>query len=99
MHYDRWPLFVLVLPAIRLVFSARYRERLGDAFRAQAAAVKEFAAGSGAMPWKAAAVLVVLPVFLFDLSNGTMVGSIDTRPVIPTAVSLVREGNWDMSEF
>jgi hypothetical protein len=99
VHYDRWPLFGLLLPAIRLVLSGRYRERLGVALRAQAARAKAFAAGTGGLPWKAAAVLVVIPVFLFDLSNATIVGSIDTRPVIPTAVSLIRDGNWDMSEF
>ena len=42
---------------------------------------------------------VVFPGFLFYMSNGTILGAVDTRPVIPTSVSLVREGDWDLSEF
>ncbi len=47
----------------------------------------------------AAIWLVAVPVFLLDVTNGTIEGAIDTRPVIPTAVSLVREGNWALNEF
>jgi hypothetical protein len=36
---------------------------------------------------------------VLDLSHGGFLGTFDTRPVIPTAVSLVREGNWDLREF
>jgi hypothetical protein len=98
-HYGWWPLLGLALPALRFVLFGSFRKRVMKAFRAQGAAVQAFAVGSGPLPWKAATLFVVVPVFLFDLSNGTLLGSIDTRPVIPTAVSLVREGNWDVSEF
>jgi hypothetical protein len=98
-HYSRSPFLGLALPALRLVLFASFRLRVMKAFRAQAAAAQAFAAGWGPVPWKAATLFVVVPVFLFDLSNGTLLGSVDTRPVIPTAVSLVREGNWDVSEF
>lgn len=98
-HYNRWPLFVLVLPALRALFSSHYRGRLRNALRSNVSDVRAFAAGAGPIPWKAAVWLVVVPFFLFDISNGAIVGSIDTRPVIPTAISLVREGNWDVSEF
>jgi hypothetical protein len=34
-----------------------------------------------------------------DLVHRGSLGTFDTRPVIPTAASLVREGNWALSEF
>jgi hypothetical protein len=98
-HYSNWLFLGLALPALRLVSFGSFRQRVMKAFRDQAGAVQAFAAGSGPVPWKGAALFVVVPVFLFVVSNGTLLGSIDTRPVIPTAVSLVREGNWDVSEF
>ena len=95
----RWPLLGLVVPTLLFLLSDTHRQRLADALRANARAARAFSEGAGGVPWKAAAVLVVLPAFLFVLSNGSILGAIDTLPVIPTAVSLVREGNWDVSEF
>jgi hypothetical protein len=42
---------------------------------------------------------VAAPAFVFDMANGRTEGAVDTRPVIPTAISLVRQGDWDVSEF
>jgi hypothetical protein len=97
--YAFWPLLGLVLPGIRLLVSPSYRVRLGRACRVHWENVRAYSAGAGPVPWTAATVFVALPVFLFDISNGQIKGAVDTRPVIPTAVSLVREGDWDISEF
>ena len=97
--YALWPLVGLVLPAIRWPFFASFRLHLRRAVRTRWDEVKRFSAGSGPVPWLAVSAFVVLPVFVFDVTNGRILGAIDTRPVIPTAVSLVREGDWDLGEF
>jgi len=97
--YSRWPLLGLLLPLVRLGLSRSYRIGFQDACRALWNSAETFSSQSGPLPLMAAVVYVVLPVFLFDISNGTILGAVDTAPVIPSAVSIVREGNWDLSEF
>ena len=97
--YSRWPLLGLLLPLVRLGLSHSYRTGFQDACRALWNSAETFSSQSGPLPLMAAAVFVVLPVFLFYISNGTILGAVDTVPVIPSAVSIVREGNWDLSEF
>ena len=91
--YSRWPLLGLLLPLVRLGLSRSYRTGFRDACRALWNSAETFSSQSGPLPLMAAAVLVVLPVFLFYISNGTILGAVDTVPVIPSAVSIVREGN------
>ncbi len=97
--YALWPLLGLVLPALRWLLSASYRIRLRRVFQSHWNEAQKFSAGAGPVPWSAGLVLVVLPVFLFYVTNGQILGAIDTRPLIPTAVSLVREADWDLQEF
>src|SRR3954463_6341531 len=86
--YTLWPLLGLLLPAIRWPFFASVRMRGRNATRTRWNEVRRFSAGSGPVPWLAVSVFVVLPVLLFYVTNGQILGAIDTRPVIPTAISL-----------
>lgn len=93
------PLLGLILPAGRLILSASYRWRVTGAAARVWAQTRAFGRGQGPIPWAAAAAFVAVPFFLLDLVHGDVLGTHDTLPVIPTAASLVREGNWDLSEF
>src|SRR5438034_526653 len=46
------------------------------------------------LPWQAALLFVFLPALLLLLSSNRTLGTGDTWPVVPTASSLVMEGNW-----
>jgi hypothetical protein len=83
----------------RLALSSHYRSRLLAARRVGLDAIRAFSRGAAPVPWSATMSFVVIPGFLLYLSNGTILGAIDTRPVIPTAISLVRQGDWELSEF
>ncbi len=51
------------------------------------------------IPWAATLVFVVAPVCVLALSNGRTQGSLDTRPVVPTALSLILRGSLELSPF
>ncbi len=93
------PLLGLVIPVGRLLLSADYRRRVEAAVFRTWGQVQQFSRGQGPIPWLAAVAFVSLPFFLLDLVHRGSLGTFDTRPVIPTAASLVREGNWDLGEF
>jgi len=90
------PLLGLVIPVGRLLLSPDYRRRVEAAFFRTWGQVQQFSRGQGPIPWLAAVAFVSLPFFLLDLVHRGSLGTFDTRPVIPTAASLVREGNWDL---
>jgi hypothetical protein len=90
------PLAVLVL---LLAISRTYRQRWGRRLQGLWADVEGYGTGKGSIPWAAALVLVAVPTALLDLSNGVTAGSTDTFPVIPTAISVVTEHNWQLDEF
>jgi hypothetical protein len=89
----------LMIPVGRLILSADYRRRAATAVRRRWERVQRFSVGQGPIPWGAAAFFFSFPFFLLDVVPGGALGTHDTRPVILTAASLVREGNWDLSEF
>ncbi|MBV8487853.1 MAG: hypothetical protein JO161_06205 [Planctomycetaceae bacterium] len=93
------PLLGLAVPVGRLLVSVRYRSRLRAEVSRIWGQVVHFSKGWGPIPWAAAFAFVSGPFFVLDLCHGGFLGTFDTRPVIPTAVSLVREGNWDLREF
>ena len=93
------PLLGLAIPAGRLVLSAEYRWRVGAGFLRIWGQVQHFSRGRGPIPWLAAFALVSLPFFVLDMVHRGSLVTFDTRPVIPTTVSLVREGDWDLREF
>lgn len=93
------PSIGLILPGLRLVGSKPYRTRALAFLGRRLAEVSAFANGGGPVPWLAAVVFVAIPFFLIDASNGRTLGAVDTKPVMMTAASLVRDGDLDVSEF
>jgi hypothetical protein len=98
-RYSLWPLLGLALPAVRLIASRAYRRRSQNALTVAWARLSVFSTGQGPLPWRESIGLVGVPFFLLNLAHGAILGAVDTQPVAPTAVSLVREGNVDLSEF
>ena len=99
--YGTCLLLALILPAVLALTSRNYRHRLGAWVRDQWGRLETYSAGagSGQIPWLAAVVFAVAPAWLLYLSNGQTLGAIDTRPVVPTAISLLTEGNWELGEY
>jgi hypothetical protein len=88
----------LALPAVWAMTSRPYRLRILRAARGLWAGLGDVATGGG-RPGLAAAVFVVLPAFLLYLSNGRTTVCGDSWPVVPTAISLLTEGDADLGEF
>jgi hypothetical protein len=88
----------LIAPAVLIGASVEERRRAGRAARALWASVERFPE-TNALPWAAAAVFAAVPTALLCLSNDRVETIGDTVMVIPTAVSLVTEGNTDLDEF
>lgn len=97
--YSTAPLHGLILPALVCLISGRYRRRMRAGFHHQWSKIEAYSAGVGRAPWLAVLVFAAVPAWLLDLSNERTLGAIDTRPVVPTAISLVTEGNWELGEY
>jgi hypothetical protein len=94
-----WLLLTLVVPSLRYLASPRYRNQVREWLRGHWQQCVCYAAGDGNLPWRAAGVFVVAPtVFLLALST-CLFSTNDSQGVMLTAVSLVREGNWELSEY
>ena len=88
----------LALPALLVVFSKSERQRAVRAVRALWSQLEAHAAG-GKTPWAATFAFVIAPATLLYLSNDHVSAIGDTSTVVPTAISLIREGNTDLDEF
>jgi hypothetical protein len=97
--YATCPLLGLVLPVLLCLVSRDYRARVGGWLITLWERLRAFEAGTGPIPWLAALVFASLPAWLLYLSNQRTRGADDTRPVIPTAVSLLTEGDANLREF
>jgi hypothetical protein len=94
-----WVLLAMALPAARFCWAADYRQAVRSRLRRLWARVEAFAANSERLPWRATALLVVLPAGLFFLSQTRPVMTGDSKPVTLTASSLVCDGTSDLGEF
>ena len=97
--YSTGPLLAMVFPAIVCVFSPDYRRRSAGWLRGEWARIERFSARGGAIPWLATVLFAIAPAWLLGLSNERTLGAIDTKPVVPTAISLITEGNWELGEY
>jgi hypothetical protein len=88
----------LLLPALLIVFSQDERRRGLMGVRSLWSSLARFRAG-GETPWAAAACFVAFPAVLLYLSNDRVETIGDTSTVVPTAISLLTEGNTDLDEF
>ncbi|WP_165073211.1 hypothetical protein [Paludisphaera rhizosphaerae] len=93
------PLFGLVAPGLRWAVNADYRRRIRRWVAEAWEDVEAWSRGADSIPWRAALAFAVGPYFLLQAVNGASLGTFDTRPVIPTTVSLVRQGDVDLREF
>ncbi len=94
-----WLLVVAIASGLRLALDAGHRLRMGNALAVLWQSAERYARERGALPWRAALVLVGLPAGVLALANNRTAGGGDSWPVMPTACSLVLEGNWDVTEF
>jgi hypothetical protein len=97
--YSNGPIFGLILPALCFLAWPAYRRRALGWSRDLWVRAEAFSNGSGRIPWMAAAVFVMAPSWLLYLSNQETHGEADTVPVVPTAISVLKEGNGDISEY
>jgi len=63
--------------------------------------LEQFAANpSGhSIPWQEVVIGVALPFIALDMAHEKILGAIDTRPVVPTAFSLVSSHTWSLNRF
>ena len=93
------PLLGLAIPAARLILNAAYRRRVGAWVAESWRRTQAYGRGEGPIPWRSALAFVAIPFFLLDVAHHGFLGTFDTRPVVPTAVSLLRDGDFDLREF
>jgi hypothetical protein len=98
-QHSLWILLGGWLPMARCVADATYRARVRSWFARRWAELEGFRPASSPLPWRAVFAWVVLPASLFYLLGNHAMVEGDSRPVILTAASLVREGDWDIREF
>lgn len=94
-----WLTLLGLVTGLRLLGDGPYRTRVVTYLRACWERFGRYSAQQSTLPLAATFVAVVLPSGWLFLSNNRTLDSGDTWPVVPTACSLVREGNWELSEF
>ena len=97
--YPARPFFAFVLPALFLATSGRYRRQVLGRLRRQWGRIEAYSTGDGPIPWLAATLFATAPAWVLYVSNGRMTDVVDTLPVIPTAESLLTEGNLELGEY
>ncbi len=91
-----WVVLFFVLPALRLGLSPRYRARERTWLAEARQQAEEYPHGK--TPWQALLLLTVASLALLALFDGS-VNSGDSEPVLLMAVSLLRQGDWELSEY
>ncbi len=105
-----WVCGALIVPALRLGWSADYRRRVWIQLQREWASIEAFAGLplnplsprgeiKKGLPWRATALLIVLPAGLFFLSQGRPLMTGDSKPITLTASALVRDGTTELSAF
>lgn len=94
-----WIAAAFFVIGLRLLVSPCFRRRTTGALRQSWNDLEAFAADGKKLPWRGAFVFALLPVAVLYLSNDWYAGTLDSRPVIPTSVSLLNDGDFELSEF
>src|SRR5262245_400077 len=94
-----WVVLGCAVPLLRLALDPCFRHRARDGLAALWESAWAYTRKGGPLPWRAAFALVTLPSALLFLSNNRTVGWGDSWPVVPTAASLVRQGDWEIGEY
>jgi hypothetical protein len=93
-----WLLLSVALPALRLALSFAYRGAVRAWLAARWRELENYRA-DGATPWRAVLVFVVAPAAALLLACDPSIQSGDSQPVMLEAVSLVRHGRCELSEY
>jgi hypothetical protein len=93
-----WLVVFFAVPALRLALSSAYRGAVRAWLATRWRDLEKYPA-RGAIPWRAVLVFVVAPAAALLLSCDPTIMSGDSQPVMLQAVSLVRHGRWEVSEF
>ena len=97
--YASRPLVALIWPVLSFAVVTPYRRRILGRSRRLWGRIVAYSNGVGPIPWASATLFATAPAWLLYVSNGQITGVVDTLPVIPTAESLLTEGNLDLSEY
>jgi hypothetical protein len=93
-----WVVVFCVLPSLRLAVSAAYRAEVGTSLGGLWRDLERYPT-EGPTPWRAVAVFVVVPTLALILASNHSIRYGDSEPVVLVASSLVREGDWEVSEY
>jgi hypothetical protein len=88
----------LAVPLFRMGVSSAYRRCVLGWLRAEWANIEAFAAAPTRLPWRATALLIVLPAGVFFLSQRPLMTG-DSKPITLIASALVCDGTTDLSAF
>jgi hypothetical protein len=94
-----WVLVGLIIPLLRLSWSADYRRWVWERLRREWTRIEAFAGDRARMPWRATALLIVLPAGLFFLLQGRPLMTGDSKPITLIASALVGKGSTDLRAF
>ncbi len=97
--YAIYPWLALLPPLLLSLAFPAYRNRLWLTLRKLWNDSEAFSRGGKTIPWMSALVLVLIPSWLIYLSNQKTKGAIDTRPVVPTALSILNQGDTELGEY
>lgn len=94
-----WLTLLAALPALRCLLSPGYRGQVRAWLAARWRELAAYPVQTTRLPWLAVFASVVVPaVGLLALSNALFVSG-DCQPVMLTAASLVKQGDWELSEY
>ncbi|MHB1422985.1 MAG: hypothetical protein ACYC3I_07285 [Gemmataceae bacterium] len=94
-----WMFVALIVPVLRLGLSACSRQCVCSRLRLEWASIEAFAGNRVRLPWRATALLIVVPAGLFFLSQGRPLMTGDSKPITLIASALVSNGTTDLSAF
>ena len=97
--YSRAFLLAAMIPVLPALFDRAYRGRLISALKIRWERLKAYEPARDAIPVTTTLLFVVLPSAVLYIANGKTIGAGDTRPVMPSAVSVVTDGDYRLDEF
>jgi hypothetical protein len=93
-----WVLLFFTVPGLRLALSRAFRAQVRVWLAKRWRELENYPA-DGTIPWRAVLAFVVGPTAALLLSSNHSVLSGDSQPVVLEAVSLVRHGHCELSEY
>jgi hypothetical protein len=99
----RHPVYGVVLivlgACVRWLISIAYRRRCDHRTVIDKQRIRAYAAGGDRIPWRAGVFWVFFPILLLYMSNDRSLGSLDTKPVLQSALSILHDGDLALNEY